>query len=223
MTAEIYYLNKAADPLYEKRLTVKLMKGFCNPLAGWRWGSFQWFATVHVYSYLFIYQGIGIRRLFLVQISTWCHKLYITALILRQLTSWKKYTKYSNQVCHYSLFLSPPQLLHGAMHALQLDQWTFCAANWQIFANFWEHLCLCAVGSYVSLSVCPSVCPSVTRPKFRLDNMSLDWISDWTICHQTRYVWCTTGRHAIWHDITKFTHYMMVLWQLPIAILEWSQ
>ena len=31
--------------------------------------------------------------------------------------------------------------------------------------HFWAHLCLCTVGSYASLSVCLSVCLSVTRPK----------------------------------------------------------
>ena len=35
---------------------------------------------------------------------------------------------------------------------------------------FWAHLCVCTVGSYASLSVCMSV----TWPKFRLDQKSLD-------------------------------------------------
>ena len=43
--------------------------------------------------------------------------------------------------------------------------------------DFWAHLCLCTVGSYASLSVCPSVCDwtkNQTGPKFRLDKKSLD-------------------------------------------------
>ncbi len=43
-------------------------------------------------------------------------------------------------------------------------KWVFCIV-------YWAHLCLCTMGSYTSLSVCPSVRPW------------LDQNSDWTICH----------------------------------------
>ncbi len=62
----------------------------------------------------------------------------------------------------------------SVMFAVLYRVWDNSPKGWLIF--YWAHLCICTVGSYASLcvrlSVCPSVCPSVTGPKFRLDNNS---------------------------------------------------
>ena len=77
-------------------------------------------------------------------------------------------------------------------------------------------------GAYTSLSVCLSV----TRPKFRLDNMSLDWISDWTISHNmvmkmpkkneiascnsgVKSISCVTGRCAFFNVKLHFSQFLL--------------
>ncbi len=69
--------------------------------------------------------------------------------------------------------------------------------NWQsvlevitIYITFWAHLCLCTVGSYGSLSVYPSVCPSV---------------HDWTKIHSGQKV---TGPKIQYLDSMFLFHFL---------------
>ncbi len=61
---------------------------------------------------------------------------------------------------------------------LSLDKKRHIIQLWLHIHTFLAHMCVCTVGSYASLSVCPpvrpSVCLSLTGPKFRLDKNSLD-------------------------------------------------
>ncbi len=65
------------------------------------------------------------------------------------------------------------------------------------------------------LSVCPSVRLSVTRPKFRLDNMSLDRISDWIAW------WTHDGncQSQFLSEINKSCHWQVCSLQRQVAFL----